>query len=54
MKIEDILTPSDALVDVRASDRTRLIQDMAGRAASTLGVGASVIAQELIKCGSLG
>jgi nitrogen PTS system EIIA component len=54
MKIEDILTPSDALVDVRASDSARLIQDMAGRAASTLGLDASAIAQELIKRESLG
>jgi PTS system nitrogen regulatory IIA component len=54
MKIEDILTPSDALVDVRALDRTRLIQDMAGRAASSLGLEASAIAQELIKRESLG
>jgi PTS system nitrogen regulatory IIA component len=54
MKIEDILTPSDTLVDLRASDRARLIQDMAGRAASALGLDASDIAQELIKRESLG
>jgi PTS system nitrogen regulatory IIA component len=54
MKIEDILTPSDALIDVRASDRSRLIQDMAGRAAAALGLDAAVIAQELIKRETLG
>jgi PTS system nitrogen regulatory IIA component len=54
MKIEDILAPSDALVDVRAPDRARLIHDLAARAGDALELDASVIAQELIKRESLG
>ena len=54
MKIEEFLSPADAVVDVRAADRIRLIQELAGRAAPSVGVDASTIAQELMKREALG
>jgi PTS system nitrogen regulatory IIA component len=54
MKIENFLSPTDALVDVRAPDRARLIQELAARAAAGLGLEAAAIAQELTKREALG
>jgi PTS system nitrogen regulatory IIA component len=54
MKIEDLLSPEDAVVDLRAPDKAGLIQDLAARAALSLGLDKGMIAQELTKRESLG
>jgi hypothetical protein len=36
MNIKDFLSPTDTHVDVRASDKSRLLQELARRAASSL------------------
>jgi hypothetical protein len=36
MDIKEFLSPADALVDVRVSDKARLLQELAHRAATTL------------------
>ncbi|MBV9243890.1 MAG: PTS sugar transporter subunit IIA, partial [Methylobacteriaceae bacterium] len=36
MDVKTLLSPEDALVDVRAPDKARLLQDLAGRAAAAL------------------
>jgi PTS system nitrogen regulatory IIA component len=54
MKIEDLLSQEDAVVDLRAPDKAGLIQDLAARAALSLGLDKGMIAQELTKRESLG
>jgi PTS system nitrogen regulatory IIA component len=54
MDIKDFLSPRDALVDVRAGDKTRLLQDLAERAAVALDLPADRIANELRKREDLG
>jgi nitrogen PTS system EIIA component len=54
MDIKDFLLPIDALIKVRASDKTRLLQELAVRAASALDLDANRISVELLKRESLG
>ena len=54
MVIRDLLSPADALVDVQASDKSRLLKDLSAHAASALGLGSGVIASELLKREALG
>ncbi|KAF0186719.1 MAG: PTS system, nitrogen regulatory IIA component [Alphaproteobacteria bacterium] len=54
MNIEEFLSPTDVLVDIRASDRARLIHDLASRAAAAQGLDAASITQELMKREALG
>ena len=54
MDIKDFLSPANALVDVRVSDKARLLQDLAHRAAATLNLPADRIASELLKREELG
>jgi nitrogen PTS system EIIA component len=54
MKISDFLSPTSIAVDVRASDKTQLLRDLAERAASSLHLAAELIASELIKREGLG
>ena len=54
MHIKDFLSPSDALVDVRAADKDRLLQELAERAATALHLPADRIASELRKREDLG
>jgi hypothetical protein len=46
MDIKDFLLPADALVNVSASDKTRLLQELAARAASALNLDANLISIE--------
>jgi PTS system nitrogen regulatory IIA component len=46
--------PSDTLIDVRASDKTRLLQALAGRAAATLDLAPERISAEILKREGLG
>ena len=54
MKISDFLSPSDTMVDVRASKKSQLLQELAQKAASTLNLPADDIASELLKREELG
>ncbi|MGI3899261.1 MAG: PTS sugar transporter subunit IIA [Janthinobacterium lividum] len=47
MTIGELLTPDRVFLDLRASDKRRLIDDLARRAAGAAGVDASVIAEAL-------
>ena len=38
MKIRDVLSPNDIIIDVRASDKTRLLRHLSAQAASELGL----------------
>jgi nitrogen PTS system EIIA component len=54
MDIKDFLSPANALVDVRVSDKARLLQELAHRAAATLNLPADRISSELLKREELG
>jgi PTS system nitrogen regulatory IIA component len=54
MVISEFLAPADVLIDVQASDKTRLLRDLSAHAASALGLGTGVIASALLKREALG
>jgi PTS system nitrogen regulatory IIA component len=54
MEIRDFLLPVDALINVRVPDKTRLLQELASRAASALNLDANRISVELLKREQLG
>jgi PTS system nitrogen regulatory IIA component len=54
MEIKDFLLPIDALINVRVSDKTRLLQELAARAASALNLDANLISIALLKREDLG
>jgi nitrogen PTS system EIIA component len=54
MEIRDFLLPNDVFIKVRVSDKTRLLQELAARAASSLNLDANRISVELLKRESLG
>jgi PTS system nitrogen regulatory IIA component len=54
MDIKDFLSPAYAIVDVRASDKTALLRELAGRAAGELAMAANRISAELLKREKLG
>ena len=47
MKVRDILEPGNVILDLRASDKRRLIDELARRSAGTAGVGPDVISEAL-------
>jgi PTS system nitrogen regulatory IIA component len=54
MEIRDFLSPDNALINVRAPDKTRLLQDLAARAATALNLDANLVSVELLKREALG
>jgi PTS system nitrogen regulatory IIA component len=54
MNIKEFLSPDDTLADVRASDKTRLLQELAHRAATSLNLAAEQISGEILKREALG
>ena len=54
MKISDLLSPADVMIDVRASNKPRLLQEFAAKAAESLGLHADRIAPHLLKREELG
>ncbi|MBV8565459.1 MAG: PTS sugar transporter subunit IIA [Methylobacteriaceae bacterium] len=54
MDVKTLLFPKDALVDVRAPDKARLLQDLAGHAAAALNLDRGLVAGELQKREELG
>jgi PTS system nitrogen regulatory IIA component len=54
MDIKEFLSPADALVDLRISDKARLLQELAHRAATALDLPVDRISSELLKREELG
>lgn len=54
MEIRDFLSSENALINVRAPDKTRLLQDLAVRAATALNLDANLVSIELLKREALG
>jgi len=54
MNIKEFLSPNDTLVEVRASDKTRLLQELGRRAAVTLHLAVERISAEILKREELG
>src|SRR5215475_14702497 len=54
MEIKEFLLPTDALIKARGVDKTRLLQELAARAASALNLDANLISFELLKREDLG
>jgi len=54
MEIRDFLLPTDALINVSASDKTRLLRELSARAASALNLDANLISAALLKREHLG
>ena len=54
MNISDLLSPSDVMMDVRASNKRQLLQEFAAKAAAGLGLPVDRIAPYLLKREELG
>src|SRR5258708_12192759 len=54
MKISDLLSPTDVMIDVRASNKRLLLQEFASKAADSLGLPVDQIAPYLLKREELG
>ena len=54
MKIPDLLLPNDVMIDVKASNKRQLLQELAARAAAVAGLGADQVASHLLKREELG
>src|SRR6267154_362801 len=54
MKISDLLSPTDVMIDVRASNKPLLLQEFAAKAATSLGLNVDQIAPFLLKREELG
>ena len=54
MDIKEFLSPNNTLVDVRASDKTRLLQELARRAATSLNLAAEQISVAILQREALG
>jgi len=54
MDIREFLSPNDTLIDVRASDKTRFLRELARRAAASLNLAPERIAAEILKREELG
>jgi PTS system nitrogen regulatory IIA component len=54
MKISDLLSPTDVMIDVSTSNKQRLLQEFAAKAADSLGLHVDQIAPYLLKREELG
>ena len=54
MDIKDFLSPADVLLDVRAADKVRLLQDLSKRGAAALDLDAALVADAILKREELG
>ena len=54
MKISDLLSPTDVMIDVRASNKAQLLQEFAAKAAAGPGLPADRVAAYLLKREELG
>jgi nitrogen PTS system EIIA component len=49
MKISDLLSPNDVMIDVRASNKRQLLQELAAKAADSIGLRVDQVAPDLLK-----
>lgn len=54
MKISDILSPHDVLIDVRTANKRQLLEELAGKAAISVGLGVEQVRPYLLKREELG
>ncbi|MET3840302.1 PTS sugar transporter subunit IIA [Bradyrhizobium sp. OAE829] len=54
MKISDLLSPTDVMIDVRASQKGPLLQELAAMAAANLGLAVDQVTSHLLKREELG
>src|SRR5215468_9393986 len=54
MEINEFLLPTDTLIKAHGADKTRLLQELATRAAAALNLEAKLISTELLKRENLG
>src|SRR5260370_39113254 len=54
MKISDILSPHDVLIDVRAANKRQLLKELAAKAAISVGLGVEQVRPYLLKREELG
>ena len=54
MKIPDFLSPANVILDVRASDKSRLLQQLSSQAASELGLDPDEVSNQIAKREELG
>lgn len=54
MKISDFLAPADVVIDLRTPNKQQLVQELARKAAASLGLQADYVASELQKREQLG
>lgn len=54
MKISDFLSPADVALDVRESDKARLLQQLSSQAAAKVGLSANEVCTQIIKREELG
>jgi PTS system nitrogen regulatory IIA component len=54
MKISDLLSPTDVIVDTRTSNKRLLLQELAAKAAASLGLNVDQIVPDLLKREELG
>ena len=54
MKISDLLSPNDVMIDVRASNKRQLLQELAAKAADSIGLRVDQVAPDLLKREELG
>ena len=54
MKISDLLSPNDVMIDVRASNKRQLLQELAAKAADSMGLSVDRVAPDLLKREELG
>lgn len=54
VKISDLLSPADVMIDVRASNKRLLLQELAAKAATSLNLRVDQIAPDLLKREELG
>jgi nitrogen PTS system EIIA component len=54
LKISDLLSPADVMIDVRASNKRQLLQELSAKAAGGAGLAADLVASALSKREELG
>ena len=54
MEIRDFLSPSDIMIDVRASDKTHLLQQLSAQAANALDLDSDEVSEQITKREELG
>jgi nitrogen PTS system EIIA component len=54
MEIRDFLSPDEIMIDVRASDKTRLLQQLSARAANAFNLDSDEVSEQITKREELG